>query len=126
MRLRVILLVLAIGSLILVSVMLPLALLLRTFAVDSALSSATIRAQLVAPLVATLHRTSDLQVAVDQVNQQNPSEPVTIFMPSGPRIGAKAPVSAGVRLAETAGKSYTEAAPGGVAIFVAVSGIGPK
>jgi len=125
MRLRVILLVLAIGSLILVSFMLPLALLLRTFAVDNALSSATIRAQLVAPLVATLNHT-DLQVAVDQVNEQNPSEPVTIFMPSGQRIGANAPVSPGVRLAETAGKSYTEAAPGGVAIFVAVSGIGPK
>ena len=88
MRLRVILLVLAIGSLILVSFMLPLALLLRTFAVDNALSGATIRAQLVAPLVATLHHTSDLQVAVDQVNEQNPSEPVTIFMPSGQRIGA--------------------------------------
>jgi len=125
MRLRVILLVLAIGSLILVSFMLPLALLLRTFAADSAVSGATIRAQFMAPLVATLHHTSDLQVAVDQVNQQNPSEPVTIFMPSGQRIGAKVRVSPGVRLAET-GKSYTEAAPGGVAIFVAVSGIGPK
>ncbi|HUZ53522.1 MAG TPA: HAMP domain-containing sensor histidine kinase [Streptosporangiaceae bacterium] len=125
MRLRVILLVLAIGSLILVSFMLPLALLLRTFAADSAVSGATIRAQFMAPLVATLHHTSDLQVAVDQVNQQNLSEPVTIFMPSGQRIGAQVPVSPGVRLAET-GKSYTEAAPGGVAIFVAVSGIGPK
>ena len=126
MRLRVILLVLAIGSLVLVSFMLPLALLLRTFAADSAVSSALIRAQLLAPLVATLHHTSDLQVAVDQVNQQNPSEPVTVFMPSAQRIGANARVSSGVRLAETARKSYTEAAPGGVAIFVAVSGIGPK
>ena len=50
MRLRVILLVLAIGSLILVSFMLPLALLLRTFAADSAVSGATIRAQFMAPL----------------------------------------------------------------------------
>jgi signal transduction histidine kinase len=126
MRFRVILLVLAIGSLVLVSFMLPLALLLRTFAADSAVSSALIRAQLLAPLVATLHHTSDLQVAVDQVNQQNPSEPVTVFMPSAQRIGANARVSSGVRLAEAARKSYTEAAPGGVAIFVAVSGIGPK
>ena len=54
MRLRVILLVLAIGSLILVSFMLPLALLLRTFAADSAVSGATIRAQFMAPLIATL------------------------------------------------------------------------
>ena len=54
MRLRVILLVLAISSLILVSFMLPLALLLRTFAADSAVSGATIRAQFMAPLLATV------------------------------------------------------------------------
>ena len=63
MRLRVIFLVLAIGSLILVSFMLPLALLLRTFAADNAISGATIRAQFMAPLVATLSR-SDLRLAV--------------------------------------------------------------
>ena len=45
MRLRIILLVLAISSLILVSFLVPLALLLRTFAADSAMSSATIQAQ---------------------------------------------------------------------------------
>jgi hypothetical protein len=52
-RLRVIMLVLAISSLILVSFMLPLALLLRAFAADSAVSGATIRAQFMAPLLST-------------------------------------------------------------------------
>ena len=54
MRLRIILLVLATSSLILVSFLLPLALLLRTFAADRATSSATAQAQWLAPLVATL------------------------------------------------------------------------
>ena len=120
MRLRVILLVLAIGSLILVSFMLPLALLLRTFAADKAVSGATIRAQFVAPLLATLS-SRELQVSVERVNQQNPSEPVTIFMPGGRQLGVHEPVSSGVRLA-TRGKSFSEQAPGGVAIFVAVQG----
>jgi len=121
MRLRLILLVLAIGSLILVSFMLPLALLLRTFSTDNAVNSATIRAQLLAPLVATL-KPSDLRLAVARVNEQNPSEPLTIFMPTGARLGAQASRSTGVQLAAR-GRSYTEQAPGGVAIFVAVLGL---
>jgi signal transduction histidine kinase len=123
MRLRVILLVLAIGSLILVSFMLPLALLLRTFAANSAVSSATIRVQGMEPLLATLPE-ARLRGYVRQVNGQDPSEPVTIFMPNGNRLGHKAKVTNGVRLAK-GGNSFTEQAPGGVAIFVAVTtGVG--
>src|SRR5258706_7704919 len=121
MRLRVILLVLAISSLILVSFMLPLALLLRTFAADSAVSGATIRAQFMAPLLATVS-SKDLQISVERANQQNPSEPVTLFLPGGRQLGVHVPHSSGVRLAAR-GKSYSEQAPGGVAIFVAVQGL---
>src|SRR5258707_606718 len=121
MRLRVILLVLAISSLILVSFILPLALLLRTFAADSAVSGATIRAQFIAPLLATLDP-RDLRVSVERVNQQNPSEPVTVFLPGGRQLGVHEPLSSGVRLAAR-GKSFSEQAPGGVAIFVAVQGL---
>jgi signal transduction histidine kinase len=121
MRFRLIQLVLAIGSLILISFMLPLALLLRTFTAASAVNGATIRAQFVAPLVATL-KPDDLRIAVARVNQQNASEPLTIFLPDGTQIGAPAPRSAGVQLAER-GRSYTEQAPGGVAVFVAVLGL---
>ncbi len=124
MRLRVIWLVLAIGSLMLVSLMLPLALLLRTFAANSAVSGATIRAQFMAPLLATL-TAKDLRIYVDRVNQQHPAEPVTIFLPDGQRLGAVTPASSEVRLARS-GQSFSEPAPGGVAIFVAVAGIGPR
>jgi signal transduction histidine kinase len=122
-RLRVIMLVLAISSLILVSFMLPLALLLRAFAADSAVSGATIRAQFMAPLLST-EDGLDLRAAVDRVNQQNPDEPVTIFLPGGRRLGVRAPRSSGVTLAAR-GTSFSEQAPGGVAIFVAVEGL-PK
>lgn len=121
MRLRVILLVFAIGSLIVVSFMLPLALLLRTFAADSAVSGGTIRAQFLAPLVATVSR-QELQASVQRVNQQNPTEPVTIFLPAGRRLGVRAPRTSGVTLAAR-GRSFSEPAPGGVAIFVAVQGL---
>lgn len=123
MRVRVILLVLAIGSLILVSFMLPLALLLRTFAADNAVSAATIRAQFIAPLLATV-RSRDLLLSVERMNQQNPSEPVTIFLHGGRQLGVHEPMSSGIRLAAH-GKSFSEQAPGGVAIFVAVQGL-PK
>ncbi len=121
MRLRVIFLVLAIGSLILVSFMLPLALLVRTFAAESAVSGATIRAQFMAPLLATVSP-QDLRASVQRVNQQNPGEPVTIFLPDGRQLGVHAARTSGVALAAK-GKSFSESAPGGVAIFVAVQGL---
>lgn len=128
MRLRVIFLVLAIGSLILVSFVLPLALLLRTFAADNAISGATIRAQFMAPLVATL-KGPELRLAVARVNQQNPTEPVTVFLPGGAgqrgrgrQLGARQPWSSAVQLAER-GQSFPEQGAGGVAVFVAVQGL---
>jgi len=121
MRARVILLVLAVGSLILVSFMVPLALLLRTFAADNAVSGATIRAQFFAPLLPTLDA-GQLRTTVIRINQQHPSEPITIFLPDGRQLGAPAARSADVKLAAQ-GYSFTEQAPGGVAILVAVQGL---
>ena len=76
MRLRIILLVVAASSLVLVSFLVPLALVLRTLAADRAVSSATVQAQWMAPLVATL-RAGSLRVAVAQVNAQGKTTPVT-------------------------------------------------
>ena len=70
MRLRVILLVVATSSLVLVSFLVPLALVLRTLAADRAMSAATAEAQSLAPLVATLPASS-LRLTVDQVNAEN-------------------------------------------------------
>jgi signal transduction histidine kinase len=121
MRLRIILLVIAISSLILISFLLPLALVLRTFAADRAVSSATVQAQWMAPLVATLD-VSSLRLAVTQVNAEDRNQPVTVFLPDGRVLGPPAARSAGVRLAAK-GRSFATQTHGGVEVLVAVQGL---
>ena len=120
MRLRISLLVVATSSLVLVSFLVPLALVLRTLAADRAVSAATATAQSMAPLVTTLP-TSSLRLTVDQVNAEIDT-PVTVFLPSGAELGPPAPVSPAVRLARS-GRSFSAEAPGGEQILVAVEGL---
>ena len=124
MRLRISLLVVATSSLVLVSFLVPLALVLRTLAADRAISAATAQAesmaQSMAPLVTTLE-TSSLQLTVDLVNAETDT-PVTIFLPSGAELGLPAPVSPAVQLARN-GRSFSAEAPGGEQVLVAVEGL---
>jgi signal transduction histidine kinase len=125
MRLRIILLAVATSSLVLVSFLVPLALVLRTLAADRAVSTATVQAQWMAPLAATL-KAGSLRLAVDQVNAENKSTPVTVFLPGGGELGApvrRSPtVNAAVQLAAR-GRSFTSDVPGGVEVLVAVQGL---
>src|SRR5215472_7748286 len=120
-RLRIVLLVLAISSLILVSFLVPLALLLRTFAANRATSAATAQTQWLAPLVATLSP-DDLRVTLGRVNAQNPQEPTSVFLPGGQVLGARAARSQAVRLA-LGGSSFTRRVAGGEDVLVAVAGL---
>ena len=121
MRLRIILLVVAISSMVLIAFLLPLALVLRTSAADRAVSSATVRAQWMAPLVATLSGPS-LKLAVAQVNAQDKAQPLTVFLPGAGVLGQPAARTAGVRLAAK-GRSFATQAQGGVEVLVAVQGM---
>jgi len=121
MRFRVILLVVATSSLVLVSFLVPLALVLRSFAAAQVVSTANLQAQNLAPLVTTLD-TSNLRLAVDQVNAENTSTPVTIFMPGGREIGPRAPSSKAVLLARN-GRSFTTVSSRGAEVLVAVEGL---
>ncbi len=121
MRLRVILLVVATSSLVLVSFLAPLALVLRNFTADRAVSAATSQAQHLAPLVATLP-TSTLQSVVNQQNAENAGSPVTVFLPGGQEIGQPAPRSAAVGQA-AGGRSFTAVGPAGAEVLVAVQGL---
>jgi hypothetical protein len=121
MRLRIILLVIATSSLVLVSFLLPLAIVLRAQAADRAVSAATIQAQGMTRLVATL-RTSSLRLAVDQMNAENASTPITVFLPGRRELGVTAPRSKAIRLAAK-GRSITVAMPTGVEILIAVEGL---
>jgi signal transduction histidine kinase len=121
MRLRIILLAVAISSMILVSFLVPLALLLRTFQADRAVNAATVEAQFMAGLVDTLG-IPDLKVALRRANAQEPTQPITIFMPDGPTLGAPAHRSRSVRLA-AGGSSGTNQIAGGTEVLVAVAGL---
>jgi signal transduction histidine kinase len=121
MRLRIVLLVVAASSLVLVSFLIPLALVLRTLAADRAVSSATVKAQWMAPLVPTLP-TSSLRTTVARVNSEDSTTLVTVFLPDRTSLGAPAPRDAGVRLAAR-GRSFTTIVPGGVEVLVAVGGL---
>jgi signal transduction histidine kinase len=125
MRLRVILLVIATSSLVLVSFLIPLALVLRTLAADRAVSTATDQAVLMAPLVTTLPTdsltTDSLRLAIDQINAATGTT-VTVFLPSGTELGQPASRSKAVQLAQK-GKSFTAEAPGGEQVLVAVGGL---
>jgi signal transduction histidine kinase len=120
MRLRIVALVMATSSLVLVSFLVPLALVLRALAADRAVSTATVEAQSMAPLVTTLGPRG-VRLAVAQVNAEN-STPVTIFLPDGTVAGAPAPRSSSVRLAMR-GQSFSTSVPGGVEVLVAVEGL---
>ncbi len=122
MRIRLVLLVVATSSLVLVAFFIPFALLLRTVAADRAVSKATLEAQSLAPLVAPLATSTNLSLAVEQINDQRGALPVTIFLPGGQILGRPAPRSAAVELAAS-GSSITAEAPGGREVLVAVQGL---
>ena len=119
-RLRIVALVVATSSLVLVSFLVPLALVLRTLAADRAVSTATVEAQSMAPLVTTLDPRG-VRLAVAQVNAED-NTPVTIFLPDGTVAGKPAPWSPSVRLAMR-GQSFSTFVPGGVEVLVAVEGL---
>jgi signal transduction histidine kinase len=121
MRLRLILLVVAISAMVLISFLVPLALVLRTLAADRAVSSANDRAQSLIPWVS--EGGASLDSAVTQVNAADPTRPATVFLHGGAVIGPAATRSRGVELADTAGKSFTVPTQGGVEVLVAVQGL---
>ena len=121
MRRRIVALVVATTSLVLVSFLVPLALVLRTLAADHATSNAIVQAQSVAPLL-TAMRGSDLRLAVAEINA-NSSAPVTVFLPEGTQVGVPAARSAGVQLALRDKGSFSASVPGGIEVLVAVGGL---
>ncbi|OLF17959.1 HAMP domain-containing sensor histidine kinase [Actinophytocola xanthii] len=116
MRRRVLLLVAATTTLVLVAFLAPLALLVRNVAVDRAVQGATVEAQALTSLVATTDRQT-LELAVDQVNATSDYE-VTVFL-DGIQLGFPAERSPLVALAE-GGTSESAEVPGGREIVFAV------
>lgn len=117
MRRRLLLLVAATTSLVLVAFVVPLALLLRTVAADRAVQVATVEAQTLNPLVATSDRAA-LALTVQQVNANSPTG-FSVFLPDGSVLGRPAARTPLVELA-TRGTSATGDVDGGREIVFAV------
>ncbi len=112
MRRRVLLLVAATVSLVLVAFLVPLAVLVRGVAADRAVQDATAQAQALSSLVATADPTG-LALTVQQ------SVGVTVFLPDGTRLGVPVERSPLVELA-AAGSSASGEVSGGLEIVFAV------
>jgi signal transduction histidine kinase len=121
MRFRVILLVMATSSLVLISFLVPLALVLRSFAAGRVVNTATLQAQNLAPLVTSLD-VSHLRLAVDQMNAENNASPVTVFLPGGGELGQPARRTSTVKLAAN-GISFTTTTAAGAEVLVSVQGL---
>ncbi|MDA0638847.1 HAMP domain-containing sensor histidine kinase [Nonomuraea sp. MCN248] len=110
MRRWLALLVAATTSLVLIALLVPMALLIRSVAENGAMSRATAAAESVAVSVGT----PDLPLAVERVEA-----PVTVFLPDGRVLGEEAERTDAVRLAET-GRSVTAERGDGREVLVAV------
>jgi signal transduction histidine kinase len=117
-RRHITLLVAATASLVLVAFLAPLAFLVRDVATTRTLAAATVRAQSLAPIVATGDRAT-----VDVALQQMASSGYlfTVLWPDGRTSGAPARRDAAVELAAR-GRSLTASTEGGREILVAVLG----
>jgi signal transduction histidine kinase len=119
-RARIVVLVGATSSLVLVAFLVPLAILVRSSTADRALGAAVVQAQALAPLVA-VDSGDRLVQAVDEANRAS-GHTITVFLPDGRLVGAPALESAGVATGRT-GQSLTAAVPGGREVIVAVAGL---
>ncbi|MFG1753268.1 sensor histidine kinase [Streptosporangium sandarakinum] len=116
MRRWLALLVAATTSLVLIALLVPLALLVRTAAEGRAMSAAESEADSVAVTVGSV------DVETLRLGTERAAHPVTVFFPDGRVVGAPARRSPAVELAAR-GRSVTAAVPGGREVLVAVQGV---
>jgi len=105
-RRRLTLLVAATTLLVLIAFLVPLALLVRQVAEARALGRATDVVQSIVPLIGT---SDDTALALAATGQE---PPVSVFLPNGRVLGAQAPRTAAVRLAEARRQALTVDASG--------------
>jgi signal transduction histidine kinase len=115
MRRRLALLVTPTACLVLVAFLVPLAVLVREVAEDRAVVAATAEVQGLVPLAATTDAAGLATLA------SGAGRPVTVYLPDGSSVGAPAPRTPAVELAER-GRSLTAEADGGREIVVGVQG----
>lgn len=102
---------LATASLLLIAFLLPLALLVRTLAVDRATGAAQEEAQALVPVVAGVRDPEQLNLVLQGVNSGT-TRRVTVFLLDGRQVGAPAQLGADVRLARQ-NRAFSSRTPDG-------------
>jgi signal transduction histidine kinase len=120
MRARLILVVGATSSLILVAFLVPLAVLVHSAASDRAVNAAVVEAQALSPVVAVADAPT-LAAAVEHANATGTHQ-LTVFLPDGQVVGAAAPRTAAVDTA-AGGRSVTVPTGGGMELALTVAGL---
>lgn len=120
MRRRLALLVAAAMALVLVSLIVPLALLVRRAAAERAVSQAVVEVQSLSVLVATTDPTA-LRLSIERVNA-SATHPVTVFLPDGTTVGAASARTPAVELSAR-GESFSVTESNGREIVVSVAGL---
>ena len=118
MRRRLLVLVAAVTTLVLVAFLVPLALLLRAVAAETATQAATGQAQSLSTLVAVTDR-SQLDLVVAQVDANSDAD-ISVVLPDGTVLGSPTPRTPLVELATRGSSSVTGSVAGGREIVVAV------
>ncbi|GAA0388412.1 two-component sensor histidine kinase [Acrocarpospora corrugata] len=120
MRRRLALLVTATTSLVLIAMLVPMALLVRSAAENGAVAQATTEAQSVAALIGTVDLAA-LALTANRSSAANGHQ-ISVFLPDGTVVGASTARSPAVELAARGRSLSAEAPGGGREILVAVQG----
>jgi len=118
-RLRQAALLIAAMTVVLVALLVPLARLVQTSAIDRAVSAATDKARGVGLLVATV-APEDLEDAVASANINTPRYPATVYFPAHAPIGQPSSRTPAVDLAAVQDRSFKAVGVGGWEVVVAV------
>lgn len=120
MRRRLLLVVLAASTLVVVAFAVPLALLIRDVAEDRAVDAAERDAASLAPVLALTDEIDLLRAAVERTGTGD-DERLTIWLPDGTVIGAEAEADPdAVELAREARASFSQPVPGGLDLYTPV------
>jgi signal transduction histidine kinase len=119
MRRRLVVLAAANTLMVALAFLVPLALLVRTLARDRALNDAELEAQSLAPVLALTQEPTTLEAAV-RATGAGADGRLTIFLPGGDRVGARAPVGHETLALARQGRAFSAPAPGGVEVLVPV------
>jgi signal transduction histidine kinase len=119
-RRQLILTVAAVVSMVLLALLVPMAVLVRNYAVEDRLSRAALEVQATETVVSRRDK-GEVAVYLDGLNRRDPAISTTVLYPDGTVVGPGPGEDALVRAARDSGRARVDDVPGGSQILVPVS-----